>query len=100
MKKLIVFILFMAFVVGLPTVVIGKDGKFENVSEWCTSKNDLGFGKHGTCVSFVNACNGPGEIGSEIVCKELLDYSPEVFYTEYGNLTECVNHLSNGYVFE
>jgi hypothetical protein len=100
MKKLIVLTIMVAFIAGLPSVVLAKGGNIENVSQWCAAKKDLGFGNHGTCVSFVNACNGPGDIGSEIVCKELLEYSPEVFYTEYGNLTECVNHLSKGYVFE
>lgn len=100
MKRLIVFTMMMAFIFGVSGVLFAGDGDIENASQWCTANDDLGYSNHGTCVKFIMSSKGPGDIGSVIACKELLDYSPQIFYDKYNNLTECVSHLQDGYVVE
>ena len=100
MKKMIVFMLLLAFVAGFQVTVLANNGEIQNPSEWCTAKEDLGLRNHGACVSYLRACEGPGNTQPLCACKELLNVDPESFFDGYNNLGECVSHLRNGFVSE
>ena len=100
MKKSIALTIILAFIVGLPVAVLANYDGYQNASQWCTAKDDLGLRNHGACVSFLRACEGPGNTGPLCACRELLDSNPSGFYDGYNNLGECVSHLRDGYVVE
>ena len=100
MKRLIALMIMLTFVVGVPSAVFANGEDIKNASQWCTANDDLNLKNHGSCVSLVRACEGPGNTGPVCSCKEFLYRIPSAFYTEYNNLGECISHFQQGYVAE
>lgn len=97
MIKHLAVAIILAFVVCTPGMLFA-DSEYKNASEWCKANDELGYKKHGQCVSFVTLCYERGNTGPVCACKEYMNNTPVGFYVEYNNLGECISHLRQGYV--